>query len=504
MASVTAPTMTAERGRSPRGFFGILRRGYGYRNLLYLLLAPLIAYLYLFFFTQIIWFSQNTLSLLAPILILVFAWPLVLVERGLAQALLDVNFTPMARPLPPGASMLDHLKAHLLNPVTWKSLAYLVTRVIFGVFAFFLNFVLLLVALIVLLTPLTYLALVSVDWKALSDSLLTAYPFYVFVFPSRLLGDLSRGVAYYIAPNVSFSLQGVGISLLLIPVGVVLCAVVLHIFHGVGMAWGKYARMMLGVNPKDIELAEARAATTAARQRADEAEKDRRQLVLDASHELRTPVATIRAHIDALLLLEGDQLTEHVRTYLTTTQHEIERLSLLVDDLLMLARADSDGLELTVASVAVGEVVEEVFQALEPLAANERQVTLVRHVDDDLPAALADRARLAQVILNLARNAITYTPAGGIVALDVTRGAEPGTLAIAVSDTGIGIDEDDLPHIFERFYRSDASRARHSGGFGLGLSITRDLVRAMGGSVTAERVAEGGSRFIVTLPLAHH
>jgi signal transduction histidine kinase len=73
-----------------------------------------------------------------------------------------------------------------------------------------------------------------------------------------------------------------------------------------------------------------------------------------------------------------------------------------------------------------------------------------------------------------------------------------------VTDTGIGIAEDDLPHIFERFYRSDASRARHSGGFGLGLSITRDLVRAMGGSVTAERVAEGGSRFIVTLPLARH
>jgi signal transduction histidine kinase len=150
----------------------------------------------------------------------------------------------------------------------------------------------------------------------------------------------------------------------------------------------------------------------------------------------------------------------------------------------------------------VGAVVEEVFQALEPLAAHERQVTLVQHVADDLPNALADRDRLAQVILNLARNAITYTPAGGIVALDVTHGAQPDTLEVSVTDTGMGIPDDDLPHIFERFYRSDASRARHSGGFGLGLSITRDLVKAMGGSVTAERMAQGGSRFIVTLPVA--
>ncbi|HET9980722.1 MAG TPA: ATP-binding protein [Ktedonobacterales bacterium] len=498
MASVTAPTVVAGRGRSPRGFFGILGHSYGYRNLLYLLLAPPITYLYVVLFLVILGLGNGGFTAFAPILILALAWPATVVERGLARALLDVEFTPMARSLPPGSSAWDHLKAHLLNPVTWKSLVYLVTRVFFGVFAFFLNFVLLAIAFAALLAPPVYLALLTVDWHAVGIFLWWRW------WPLSDIGRLSDAIARYIAPNVSFSPQGMGISLLLVPVGVVLCAVALHIFHGVGMAWGWYARNMLGVNPKDIELAEARAATAAARQRADAAEKDRRQLVLDASHELRTPVATIRAHIDALLLLEGDQLSERVRAYLATTQHEIERLSLLVDDLLMLARSDSDGLELTITPVAVGAVVEEVFQALEPLAAHERQVTLVRHVAADLPDALADRARLAQVILNLARNAITYTPAGGIVALDVTPGAEPGTLAITVTDTGIGIAEDDLPHIFERFYRSDASRARHSGGFGLGLSITRDLVRAMGGGVTAERVAEGGSRFIVTLPLAHH
>jgi two-component system, OmpR family, phosphate regulon sensor histidine kinase PhoR len=495
MASVTMPA-AAERERPPRGFFGILRSTYGYRNLLYLLLAPLMGYLYLILFLVILGLGDGAFTAFAPIFILALAWPATVVERGLARTLLDVEFTPMARPLPPGSSAWDHLKAHLLNPVTWKSLVYLFTRLVFGIFAFVLNFILITIALATLLAPLAYLALLTIDWHAISDFL------WGRMWPLSDIGQLAGVIAQYIAPTVSFSLPGLVISLVLVPVGVVLCAVVLHIFHGVGMVWGWYTRTMLGVNPKDIELAQARAATAAAHQRADEAEKDRRQLVLDASHELRTPVATIRAHIDALLLLQGDQLTEPVRNYLATTQHEIERLSLLVDDLLMLARADSDGIHLTIAPLALGEVVEEVFQALEPLAAHERQVTLVRNVEDDLPNALADRDRLAQVILNLARNAITYTPAGGIVALDVTHGPQPDTLEVSVTDTGIGIPDDDLPHIFERFYRSDASRARHSGGFGLGLSITRDLVKAMGGSVTAERMAQGGSRFIVTLPVA--
>ncbi len=490
MASVTAPI---EASRPERPFFGILRRGYGYRALLYLLLAPMVASLYLFFFVQIIGFSQGTLPLLAPILLLVFAWPLSLVERGLAHALLGVNFTPMARPLPPNSSAWDHFKAHLLNQVTWKSLVYLVSRVIFGIFAFVLTPILLTISLACLLGPLSYLATLNVDWYAVGTFLQTHGYFF---------GDFAIWYSRQIVPYVHSSFPNTIISLVLIPVGVVLCAAALHVFHSVGAGWGWYARNMLGINPKDIELAQARAATVAARTRADEAEKDRRQLILDASHELRTPVATIRAHIDSVLILQGEHLPEQVRAYLATTQHEIERLSLLVDDLLMLARADSDGLQLTIQPVNAGAVVEEVFQALEPLAAHERQVTLVRQVADNLPEVLADRERLAQVILNLARNAITYTPAGGIVSLDVALSDEPNTLKITVTDTGIGMAEDDLPRVFERFYRTDASRARHSGGFGLGLSITRDLIQAMGGSVKAESIPAGGSRFTVTLPTA--
>ena len=490
MASVTMPV---EMGRPEQSFFGILRRGYAYRNLLYLLLSPLVAYLSGLLIVVIIGLQDGSLTAFAPVFILLCAWPVSVVERGLARALLDVNFTPMARPLPVNVTLWDRFKAHMLNPVTWKSVIFLASRVLFGLFAFVLTVALLGLALSCLLAPLLYLATLTVNWMSLGDYLLSL---------GIVAGDWAHGYGRQVAPYVHFSVPGLAFAIALVPLGIVVSAVALHIIHGVSVGWGWYARNMLGINPKDIELAEARAATHAASARAEEAEKSRRQLILDASHELRTPVATVRAHIDSLLLLEGDHLPEQVRNYLAITQREVERLSLLVNDLLMLARADSDGFQLALRPVSVDDVVEEVFQALEPLAAHERQVTLVHTIADDLPSALADRDRLAQVILNLARNAITYTPAGGIVSLEVARGEEPETLAITVTDTGIGIEEDDLPHIFERFYRTDASRARHSGGFGLGLSITRDLVEAMGGNIIAERVPPVGSRFTVTLPVA--
>ncbi len=139
-----------------------------------------------------------------------------------------------------------------------------------------------------------------------------------------------------------------------------------------------------------------------------------------------------------------------------------------------------------------------------PLARRERQITLVRDVTPDLPRVLADRQRLCQVLLNLARNAITYTPTGArIVSITLSRApTNPDFLLLTVADTGIGIAPEDLDRIFERFYRTDASRARTSGGFGLGLAIVRDLVTAMGGSVRAESTPGEGSRFHVMLRIA--
>ena len=128
-------------------------------------------------------------------------------------------------------------------------------------------------------------------------------------------------------------------------------------------------------------------------------------------------------------------------------------------------------------------------------------MTLTREPVEDAPPVLADRQRLAQILLNLARNAITYTPAGGIVSLSVER-PDHYHLSLVVADTGVGIPQEELERVFERFYRADASRARATGGFGLGLAIVRDLAQAMGGVVTAESEVGQGSRFRVTLPIA--
>jgi signal transduction histidine kinase len=189
------------------------------------------------------------------------------------------------------------------------------------------------------------------------------------------------------------------------------------------------------------------------------------------------------------------------QAYLAIVAREAERLGSLVDDLMALARADADELKLTLEAVDAPGVMAEAQSALAPIAKSERQVTLVTHNAPDLPPVWADRARLAQVVLNLARNAILYTPAGGIVSLEVAR-ADQAHLAISVADTGIGIPPDELDHIFERFYRTDASRARASGGFGLGLAIVRDLVQAMGGTVSVTSRVNEGSRFVVTLRIA--
>jgi two-component system, OmpR family, phosphate regulon sensor histidine kinase PhoR len=275
---------------------------------------------------------------------------------------------------------------------------------------------------------------------------------------------------------------------------------------GLTFVWGKFAQITLGVSDEALRLEEARAATRRAQSQAAQADQSRRELIVNISHELRTPIANIRGHAESLLLAaeaaDGAATSpEETKRYLTIIARESERLSALVDDLLALARAEAGELRLEIRPVSVSGVFDEVYEALAPLARRERQVTLTREPVEDAPPVLADRQRLAQILLNLARNAITYTPAGGIVSLSIER-PDHYHLSLVVADTGVGIPQEELERVFERFYRADASRARATGGFGLGLAIVRDLAQAMGGVVTAESVVGQGSRFRVTLPIA--
>lgn len=501
-------TGVAHQARQRRGLFAVLRQGQTYRSLAYLAVSALLSWLYGAFLLGFLLPSTGGGPIVFVIVLAAFvagSWFPAMFERALVELLLRVQVPPMAPPVPPGLPLSERLKAHLRNPVTWKAPLYLLLRIPFLVVPLGAG-ALLLACFALLLAPFEYLAVVALLFVGHSSNPSVTLPWSGdAVLLRNLLGVGAAGS----------SALGLDLAVLAgcLVVGLLALPLSLRLLNGVTWLWGRFAARMLGVDPKELALADARAATAREQARADRADRSRRELILNASHELRTPIASIRAHIESLLILEGDQLPERVRGFLAITQREAERLAALVDDLLMLARADSDELRLDLRPVAVGELVEEVYQALEPLAEREREVTLVREVAPNLPAVSADRDRLAQVLLNLVRNAITYTPAGGIVSIEASaaseagadhqsEGGKPTAVELRVMDTGIGIPPEDLERVFDRFYRTDASRARETGGSGLGLSIVRDLVRAMGGTVVAERVPEGGTRFRLTLCVA--
>lgn len=225
-------------------------------------------------------------------------------------------------------------------------------------------------------------------------------------------------------------------------------------------------------------------------------DRERKELTTAISHDLRTPLASLRAMAEALddSVVEG----EEARRYYATMRREIDRLSRMLDDLFLLAQMDSGGLRLTREPLPIEEIVSEVVDALQPHA---RQYDVSVDLMSAGPAtANVDGGRIERAVANLVRNAIEHTPAGGRVAVALS--ADNGWIAVEVSDTGDGIDPDDMPHIWQRFYRAEKSRRReprNADGAGLGLAIVRGIVEAHGGMVSAES-AQGGSVFAIRLP----
>jgi signal transduction histidine kinase len=179
-------------------------------------------------------------------------------------------------------------------------------------------------------------------------------------------------------------------------------------------------------------------------------------------------------------------------------EREIVRLQGLIDDLFTVSRAEAGGLSLNMTTVDVGSVVRRRVEALSPLARQREHVEVVADVPVDLPPARADAERLDQVLINLLRNALRHTPPGGIVA--VVTSTDEAHIRIEVCDTGAGIPQAELPHVWERFYRGDDARELDTQGAGLGLALVKDLVEAMGGQVAAESHTGEGSCFSVWLP----
>ena len=224
-------------------------------------------------------------------------------------------------------------------------------------------------------------------------------------------------------------------------------------------------------------------------------EEVRRRFVSDASHELKTPLASIRLLTDSIL--QADHMDgETAREFLTDIGDEAERLTRITEKLLTLTRLDTAH-ELHRAPVDVKTVVERVEHMLSPLA-RAANVSLEMDLQPGC-VILATEDDLYQVAFNLMENAVKYNLPGGTVTVTLKRTAEQ--VILLVEDTGVGIPEDDLPKIFDRFYRVDKARSRAAGGTGLGLSIVRDTVRQHNGSVDARRREQGGTCFTVTFPL---
>lgn len=229
--------------------------------------------------------------------------------------------------------------------------------------------------------------------------------------------------------------------------------------------------------------------------RLQKTETVRRRFVSDASHELKTPLAGIRLLSDSILQTEQmDSAT--VREFVGDIGQEADRLTRISENLLRLTRLDSEALA-PAHPVAVAPVLERVVRMLR-LIAQERGVTLMQDVRANAVAA-ADEDDLHQILYNLTENAIKYNRSGGFVR--VTLDTQGGDCLITVEDDGIGIPAEDMPRIFDRFYRVDKMRSRAAGGTGLGLSIVADTVRRRGGSITVGAREGGGSCFTVRLPL---
>ncbi|MGB9739978.1 sensor histidine kinase [Chloroflexus sp.] len=228
----------------------------------------------------------------------------------------------------------------------------------------------------------------------------------------------------------------------------------------------------------------------------DQTERRRLALLADVTHELRTPLATIGGYMEGLV----DGVVSANPATFNLILRETRRLQRLIEDLELLSRVEAGQLPVIARAIDLRPVIEAQIAQFEPLFSSN-QVNLVLDVPEQVPQVWADPDRVAQVLINILANAYRYTPAGGSVTVQVR--VDDHEVRVAVIDSGIGIAAEHLPHVFERFYRVDKSRARNSGGSGIGLAIARHLIYAQGGEIWAESDGIGkGARFIFTLPIA--
>ena len=242
------------------------------------------------------------------------------------------------------------------------------------------------------------------------------------------------------------------------------------------------------------EIGELAHAFNAMASRLAETERLRRQMVSDVAHELRSPVTNLRCTLESL----QDGLVPLDRAHLDVLHEETLLLQRLISDLQELALADAGGLDLQIEQVSIGDSLRRAAATVNAGAGASIHVT----VEDGLSPIDADPGRLDQILRNLLNNAQRHTPMDGRIEISVHH--DHGGVRIDVRDTGSGIAEAHLPHVFDRFYRADQSRSRITGGAGLGLAIVRHLVSTHGGTIEAQSDGAGrGATFVIRLPARH-
>jgi signal transduction histidine kinase len=223
-------------------------------------------------------------------------------------------------------------------------------------------------------------------------------------------------------------------------------------------------------------------------------EELRQHMVADIAHELRNPLATLRGQLELL----QDGKIEYDKETVDSLMEDAILLSRIVDDLGQLSLVDAGQLEFVFQAVDVARILADVAARFEHDAAGKGVIIELGELAC-LPEVKADPARLSQVLGNLIRNSLVHTPRDGTIRLGVEK--TPGFVVFTVADTGAGIGSDELPYIFDRFYRADKSRTRATGGAGLGLSIAKSLVEAQGGSIRVESEPGEGTSFSFAIPV---
>ena len=225
-------------------------------------------------------------------------------------------------------------------------------------------------------------------------------------------------------------------------------------------------------------------------------ELSRREFVANVSHELKTPLTTLKAYIETLMDAQVDEETK--TKFLDTIDRETDRMTRLVSDLLTLSRLDNGVLTLNLRRMRIETLLNDVCEKLQFEAKNKNQ-HLTYTVINEIPTLPIDRDKMEQVITNIVSNAIKYTQRNGVIKIFSSFMSD--NAIIRVSDNGMGIPPEDLERIFERFYRVDKARSREQGGTGLGLAIAKEIINAHAGEITITSQVNEGTEIVITLPV---